>query len=228
MIGAFLPVVLAALLAAPADSTRRTSADSSARPAPDSTTATDRYARYESLLADHLVVTSAVGQPLETRFDYIKLHDSVGRFGRMSRIRNDLLAMPPSKMSRPERVAWAINTYNFMVLELTTENLLDRNISAYLRVQGYSGVARNSVQQIQVDGTPFFEVPVVEIEGKSYNLNTFERQFVFRRDGNGEPLRRATNLRDFKNALGELPVATVIHHLDRGDYARNLWHRLAG
>jgi Protein of unknown function, DUF547 len=172
VIPAWLPVLTAMLYAAPADTAVRP-------PAPDSTTVTDRFARYESLLADYLVVTSAAGQPLETRFDYIKLHDNVGRFGRMSRIRNDLLAVPLSKMSRPERLAWAINTYNFLVLELTTENLLDRNISAYLRVQGYSGVARNSVQQIQIDGAPFFEAPVIEIEGKSYNLNTFERQFVF-------------------------------------------------
>lgn len=137
------------------------------------------FDRYQALLTDYVAVISAPSQPLETRVDYVRLHDSPGRFERMNRIRGELLATPASKMSRPERLAWAINTYNFLVIELVTENLIDPNISAYLRAQGYSGVARSSVQQIQVDGTSFFEVPVVEIEGTRYSLNTFERTFAF-------------------------------------------------
>ncbi len=172
----WLPVLAAAALATTPGDTARPA------PAPDSavvSTQPNPFARYQALLADYLVVTSSPGQPLETRFDYVRLHDNPGRFERMQRIRGELLDESPARMSRSERLAWAINTYNFLVIELATENLIDPNISAYLRVQGYSGVARSSVQQIQVEGVPFFETPVVEIDHQSYSLNTFERRFVF-------------------------------------------------
>jgi hypothetical protein len=51
------------------------SADSSALKAPDTS-------GYQQLLNELLTVISAKGAPLDTRFDYEKLHDMRGRFER--------------------------------------------------------------------------------------------------------------------------------------------------
>jgi hypothetical protein len=139
------------------------SADSSALKAPDTS-------GYQQLLNELLTVISAKGAPLDTRFDYEKLHDMRGRFERCKRIRRQLLQAPPSAMDERTRIAWGINLYNYLVLETATEYLLVPE-RGRLRYQG--------PRDIKTARGPFFQAPLVEIEGKEYSLDTFERHFLF-------------------------------------------------
>jgi hypothetical protein len=106
----------------------------------------------------------------------------------MARIRRELIFATPSRMKPSERLAWAINAYNFLVIDLVTTHLVDANISKYRLNEGYTGVLRSTVQQIRIEGQPFFEAPVVEIEDRVFSLNEFERTFVF----GGYPLKAGT------------------------------------
>ena len=128
------------------------------------------YPGYQKLLDELLTVISAPGEPLDTRFDYEKFYDAPGRFERCTRIKRELLAVPPSAMNPRTRMAWAINTYNYLVIEAITENLLMPNRGR----QRYPGP-----RDIRLPGGSLFSAPLVEIEGQSYSLDAFERHFLF-------------------------------------------------
>lgn len=137
------------------------------------------FSGYQKLLDDYLQVTSKPGEPLETRFDYVRLRLSPGRAERLSGIRQALLSVTPSKLTVRERHAWAINTYNFLVIQLVVDNFVQQTTSKELRAKGIYGLPYQTVQAIHIEDTPFFEFPFIELKGKTWNLNAFERQFVF-------------------------------------------------
>lgn len=97
-----------------------------------------------------------------TEFDYARL---LGRDGflRLAFISSQLLAATPSKMTRPERTAWAINTYNYLVIMKVKRHLDER------------GGKLASVRDVK----DFFDAPVVEVETVRYSLDSFERHFLF-------------------------------------------------
>lgn len=162
--------------AAPGDTTR--AARPAAGVAPD-------FSEYQKLLNDLLTVTSARGEPLDARFDYEKFYDVKGRYERVSRIKKQLMAVPPSRMDERARLAWAINVYNFTVLENGTTYLLipSRGRQRYL-----------SLRDIKVSKAPFFQAPTIEAEGRKYSLDEFERHFL---------------LADFDRARGGVPPAQL-------------------
>ncbi|HEY2954063.1 MAG TPA: DUF547 domain-containing protein [Candidatus Eisenbacteria bacterium] len=157
-------LVLAAALALAPAAALAASADSTASPA-----AVD-LSGYQQLLNDLLTVVSSPGAAVDTRFDYEKLYDIRGRFERLFRIHRQLLAVPPSRMDDRTRLAWAINTYNFLVIQYATNYLLvpQRGRLRYL-----------SPRDIGLPGGSFFTAPVVEVEGRKYSLDQFEREFLF-------------------------------------------------
>jgi uncharacterized protein DUF547 len=128
------------------------------------------FSGYQELLDELLTVISAPGEALDTRFDYEKFYDMRGRFERGKRIRRQLLAIPPSAMDDRNRLAWAINTYNYLVIETATEYLLVPN-RGRLRYVG--------PRDIKTPGGPLFQAPLVEIEGQKYSLDQFELHFLF-------------------------------------------------
>ena len=65
------------------------------------------------------------------------------------------------------------------MIELGTENFIFRRVPLEYKAKAIFGIPQKSLRYIKIDGVPFFEVPVAQVEGKSYNLNTFERTFVF-------------------------------------------------
>ena len=147
-------------------------------PAPD-------YSGYQQLLNDLLTVTSVKGEPIDTRFDYEKFYDMSGRFARCKRIRRQMTAVPPSAMSDRARTAWAINLYNYLVLETATE---------YLLVPGRGRLRYHGPRDIRTPDGPLFQTPLLEIEGQSYTLDTFEKHFL---------------LADFDRTQGRAPPATL-------------------
>ena len=150
-------------------------ADSAAPAAP---VAAD-FTTYQDVL-DHFVrVISPPGAPLDTRVDYLGLRTSKHRIERFAAVRSDLLSATPSKMSPSARLAWAINTYNFLVLEMTTNNLWSKQVSPELKARGIWGIPFKSVRFVKVNEVPFFDAIAATVEGKNYTLNSFERTFVF-------------------------------------------------
>ena len=137
------------------------------------------FSGYQRLLNEHLVVVSAPGVPLETRFDYFKLHDSPGRAERLLSVRAALLSVSPAELQPAQRRAWAINTYNFLVIELATTNLISRRVGLDLKARGVLGISQRSVRHMRIKDLSFFEVPVARIDDRDYNLDQFERAFVF-------------------------------------------------
>jgi hypothetical protein len=120
----------------------------SAAPGPD-------FSSYQALLDDYLVVTSAPGASIDTRFDYERLYDARDRNPRLDRIRADLLAVSPDSMAPGVRRAWAVNTYNFLVLETATRNLL-------IPMRGRTRYT--DPREIRVQGAQFFKAPIVTID----------------------------------------------------------------
>jgi len=165
--------------AAPADSAASRPPATTAKPGATSAkpaaghraaAATPDVSGYQELLNELLVVISAPGEPIDTRFDYEKFYDMRGRFERCKRIRRQLLAVPPLGMDERTRLAWAINTYNYLVIETATEYLLvpERGRLRYL-----------GPRDIKTPMGPFFQAPLVEIEGTKYSLDQFELHFLF-------------------------------------------------
>ena len=165
-----LALAPAGVAAAPAD----TAGAAATATAPD-------YSGYQQLLNELLTVTSVKGAPLDTRFDYEKFHDMRGRFERCKRIRRQLLQAPPSGLDERTRLAWAINLYNYLVLETATE---------YLLVPERGRLRYKGPRDIKTPMGPFFQAPLVEIEGRKYSLDQLERRFLFAdfdREARGAP-----------------------------------------
>jgi hypothetical protein len=177
----FARLAACALLALAPATPRAAPADSASTAAPD-------FSGYQQLLNDFVTVISARREPVDTRFDYERLYDVKGRYERLSRIRKQLFGVPPSRMDDRTRLAWAINAYNFLVIESATGNLL---ISARLQRPG-NRQRYLSVRDIRLPEAPhaFFQSPVVELEGERYSLDAFERRFLlagFDRAAGGAP-----------------------------------------
>jgi hypothetical protein len=165
---AVLAAALAGFGALPAFAARAATA-----PEPD-------YSGYQQLLDEFLVVVSAPGAPIETRFDYARLRRTPDLKTRLAGIRKQLFEVEPTKLGKDGRRAWAINAYNFLVLEAVTHHLYEsteRHQSGGKRY--FYGLMIATVQTIQLDRGSFFESPLVDVDGAPYSLNAFERTFVF-------------------------------------------------
>ena len=172
-----------------------------ATPAPSTpTTLQAGVQEYQALLDHYLRRVQPRGAPLDTRFDYEQLYVddqfwTEGHSARLDRIHAELLSAKPSEMSEPERIAWAANTYNFLVIERVTTNLLvpKRRFERYKKVD----------QMTMPDGT-FFAGKVALVEGVKYDLDQFERRFVLG-DSTRAPAPRAP-LRDARLLFATNPA----------------------
>jgi hypothetical protein len=73
-------------------------------------------------------------------------------------------------MTPAERTSWAINAYNFLVIERMTLNLL---------VPGRRFMRYDSPKQVNRQEGSFFAAIVANVEGRNYSLTGFERRFVY-------------------------------------------------
>lgn len=134
------------------------------------------YSGWQALLDRYLVRTGGgKSQPADTRFDYEQLYVdesiwSKKRSDRLDQVRAQLLAATPSALDGNARLAWAINTYNFLVVERATLLLLvpRRQFQRY-----------ESVDQMTSPDGMFFDAQVAKVEGRSYSMAEFERRFVY-------------------------------------------------
>ena len=87
------------------------------------------YSGWRDLLQRYVKVQAEKGKPWDSRFDYQRLYVDEGilqkhRADGLAALHDRLLSVRPSDLSPAERTAWAINTYNFLVVERMTLLLL--------------------------------------------------------------------------------------------------------
>ena len=133
------------------------------------------YSGWTDLLHKYLVVLHEKGKPWNTRFDYEQLYVderiwNLKRSDALNNLHTQLLSVAPSDMTPAERTAWAINAYNFLVIERMTLNLL---------VPGRKFMRYDSPKQVNNAQGSFFAAIVATVEGKDYSLTGFERRFVY-------------------------------------------------
>ena len=128
------------------------------------------YSGYQKLLDDYLHVVSKPGDAIETRFDYIALDAQPGYPERMGRIRRAMQDVDVDSLSAKERMAWAINVYNFRAIELVINDLRDPRSHKVIP----------SVREIgNFHAIGYFDQPGLRVRDSSYTLNTFERKYLF-------------------------------------------------
>lgn len=135
---------------------------------------------YQALLAKYVIPVAEKGEPFDTRFDYEQLYVdekiwTLKRSERLERIHAQLLAASPAAMKPAERLAWALNTYNFLVIEQVTVNL----IMPKRKNHPFSFIRYSNVDQIRPGVLDFFDTEVANVEGRAYGLKGFQRRFVF-------------------------------------------------
>jgi hypothetical protein len=143
-------------------------------------TAPTEYGAYQELLDDFLTVSSRKGEPLETSFDYIRLRADTSRARRFEQARAQILAVPPSRMTPADRKAWAINAYNYLIIEVATNHLYRR---AGTESNQYERVREVPIERFlgpaEISGSSFFRRRFLEVEGRTYSFETFERHFLY-------------------------------------------------
>jgi hypothetical protein len=149
------------------------------------------YSGWESLLQKYLHVVQAKGQPWDARFDYEQLYVdekiwTLHRSDALATLHGQLLTVSPADMTPRERTAWAINAYNFLVIERLTLHLLvpRRQFTRY-----------DSPKQVNNEEGTFFGAPVANLDGQSYTLTGFERRFVYG-DTAANPMADGTTSRE--------------------------------
>lgn len=149
------------------------------------------YSGWQALLKEYLHVVQAKGQPWDARFDYEQLYVdekiwTLHRSDRLATLHGQLLTVSPTDMTPRERTAWAINAYNFLIIERLTMHLLvpRRQFTRY-----------DSPKQVNTDEGTFFGAPVATLGGQSYSLTGFERRFVYG-DTAADPMANGNTARD--------------------------------
>ncbi len=132
---------------------------------------TPSTAGWQRLLDDYLMPlrqydTDRTPHVAATRFDYRALLEAPAWPARLDSVRRELLAVPPSALRPADRMAWALDTYNFLVVD---------RVAHVLAARPAGGPPLTSVREVK----DFFDAPVVEVEGRSYSLGTFEHHFVW-------------------------------------------------
>jgi hypothetical protein len=133
------------------------------------------YSGWTAFLHKYLKVVHEKGKPWDSRFDYEQLYVDEGIWtlhhsDALSNLHTQLLSVTPSDMAPAERTAWALNAYNFLVIERMTLNLL---------VPGRKFMRYDSPKQVNRDQGTFFAAVVARVEGQDYSLTGFERRFVY-------------------------------------------------
>lgn len=130
---------------------------------------------WQALLDKYCIRLGGKDGPLDTRFDYEQLYVdekvwTLKRSDALNAVHAQLSTATPSTMTPSQRLAWAIDTYNFLVVERATMHLL-------VPARGF--LRYSSVNQMITYEGPFFDAPVVSVEGRSYSLRQFQRTFAF-------------------------------------------------
>jgi len=127
-------------------------------------------AGYAQLLKDYVVQIGGnqEGAVMETRFDYARFHASARQENLREELRKRFLSVNPETMDPATRHAWAVNAYNFLVIDQVVEHFVAPGKDTL-----------NSVKDLGPKAFAIFEEPRYTVGDLTYSLNMFEKHFVF-------------------------------------------------
>ena len=123
---------------------------------------------YERLLKNYVVQTPRGDGGFTTRVDYAALRDARDGEAVRKTLRERFLAVDPEAMDPVARIAWALNAYNFLVIDLVVKNLT-----------APSGAPLASIGDIGPKSFAVFDLQTITLGEETYSLNRFERHFLF-------------------------------------------------
>jgi hypothetical protein len=125
-------------------------------------------AAYQALLETFVVRYPMRNGGFESRFAYSVFHADPNQEQTRAGIRAALLAVDPDDLEPAARTAWAVNTYNFTVIDLVIEH--------YIEVDGDTLA---SIADIGAGNFAVFDEPLIPVMGDTFSLNRFENHFLF-------------------------------------------------
>jgi len=123
---------------------------------------------YAQLLRDYVIERPMPGGAIETRFDYARFHASAVERGLRDDLRTRFLSANPETMDPATRRAWAVNAYNFLVIDLVMEHFVAPGKDTL-----------RSIKDLGPKEFAVFEEPRYTVGGQTYSLNAFEKHFLF-------------------------------------------------
>lgn len=124
-------------------------------------------AGYGAFLEQYVVKTDLPESGFETRFDYGKLYGKNDQIAIRHLFRRHFQEQRPSELKPAMRTAWAINAYNFFVIDA---------VLTYMT--SHEGEIPASVKDLGGEES-IFDEEILLIEDETYSLNSFERHFLF-------------------------------------------------
>jgi hypothetical protein len=125
-------------------------------------------AAYGWLLDHFLVVKELPGGGTASAFDYADLLAQPDQAQVRRHVRDRFEAVDVGSLEPAARTAWAINAYNFFVIDA----VLDHFRTA-------SGDTLKSISDIGAEPFSVFDRPLIPVAGTTYSLNGFETHFLF-------------------------------------------------
>jgi hypothetical protein len=123
---------------------------------------------YARLLKTHLVRVPLGNGGFETRFDYAAFGEEPEQAKFRNELRERFLAVDPGEFDSRARYAWALNAYNFLVIDIVVEHL-----------ETPAGTHLASISEIGPKPFAVFDQERFAVGGETYSLNRFERHFLF-------------------------------------------------
>jgi hypothetical protein len=123
---------------------------------------------YEDLVREYTDSRPAAGGGFETRFDYGALRDREDGPELRAAIRKAFLGVDPGALAPATRIAWAVNAYNFFIIDLVTEHYVNA-----------AGDTLRSITDLGKGDVSVFREKRFTLGGTRYSLDSFERRFVF-------------------------------------------------
>jgi hypothetical protein len=125
-------------------------------------------AGYARLLSEGIVRLPRPDGGFDTRVDYARLAGIPGSREWMATLRGRFLEVDPATMDEATRRAWALNAYNFLVIDLVLDYLV-----------GPDGAALASIRDIGRGDFAVFDEPRITVGDERLSLNAFEHRHLF-------------------------------------------------
>jgi hypothetical protein len=123
---------------------------------------------YARLLKEYVVELPLDGGGFETRFDYVRFWEATDQEEIRDELRAKFLSGDPHALDPKARSAWAVNAYNFLVIDLVMDHLVTPD-----------GEELESIADIGEGKLTVFDEERFEIAGALYSLNRFVHHFLF-------------------------------------------------
>jgi len=125
-------------------------------------------AGYARLLQEYVIQNPLPDGGMETRVDYARLASEPDLEKFCADLRKRFLSVNPLTLDPTTRRAWALNTYNFLIVDLVLDNLI-----------GADGKPLESIADIGEGDFSVFDDEFFEVGGVDFSLNRFENHFLF-------------------------------------------------